>query len=164
MHLTLHLPHGGRRLCTRPTLGLHEDSACGGGGANNSSGGGGVGEGCGEGAQGRSLLSKNSVTSMFSAQTLWAAGFLGQGVRMGVFDTGIKEDHPHVKNIKCAALCWHVLLATSHHANDPKAIPRAPELVQPWPVLRPVVSVPVTITQEPRVLYTKYAIWCATLL
>ena len=63
-----------------------------------------MGEGCRVGAQRRSLLSKNSVTSMFSAQTLWAAGFLGQGVKMGVFDTGIKEDHPHVKNIKCGPL------------------------------------------------------------
>jgi subtilisin family serine protease len=55
------------------------------------------------GQQRRALLSKNSVTSMFSAQSLWAAGYLGQGVKMGVFDTGIREDHPHVKNIKCAA-------------------------------------------------------------
>ncbi len=30
--------------------------------------------------------------------TLWA-WFSGQGVRMGVFDTGIKGDHPDVKNI-----------------------------------------------------------------
>ena len=48
-------------------------------------------------------MSKNSVTAAFSAQSLWAAGYLGKGVKMGVFDTGIRDDHPHVKNIKCVA-------------------------------------------------------------
>ena len=55
-----------------------------------------------QGSGGVPCSPKNSVTGMFSAQVLWAAGYLGQGVKMGVFDTGIREDHPHVKNIKCA--------------------------------------------------------------
>ncbi len=50
----------------------------------------------------RRLLAANTVTSIFGAPELWAAGFKGQGVKMGVFDTGIRLDHPHVKNIKCA--------------------------------------------------------------
>ena len=50
--------------------------------------------------QRRHLLSKNSVTAAFSAQSLWAAGYQGKGVKMGVFDTGIRDDHPHVKNIR----------------------------------------------------------------
>ena len=37
------------------------------------------------------------------AQELWAAGFKGAGVKMGIFDTGIRLDHPHVKNIRCGA-------------------------------------------------------------
>ena len=87
------------RLCTRSTIGLHEEEL------RESSNGTGV--------QQRHLLSKNSVTAAFSAQNLWAAGYQGKGVKMGVFDTGIRDDHPHVKNIKCVALlplkgvCWH---------------------------------------------------------
>lgn len=41
---------------------------------------------------------------MFSADQLWEQGFRGAGVKMGVFDTGIRSDHPHVKNIRCALL------------------------------------------------------------
>ncbi len=37
----------------------------------------------------------------FHAEKLWEAGFKGAGVKMGVFDTGIRPDHPHVKNIRC---------------------------------------------------------------
>ena len=74
------------RLCTRSTIGLHEE---------------GFREPLnGTGSQ-RHLLTKNSVTAAFSAQSLWAAGYQGKGVKMGVFDTGIRDDHPHVKNIKC---------------------------------------------------------------
>ena len=75
------------RLCTRSTIGLHDEEF-----REPSNG---------TGTQ-RHLLSKNSVTAAFSAQSLWAAGYQGKGVKMGVFDTGIRDDHPHVKNIKCA--------------------------------------------------------------
>ena len=49
----------------------------------------------------RVLQARNSVTALFGAEKLWAAGFRGARVRMGVFDTGIRADHPHVKNIRC---------------------------------------------------------------
>lgn len=80
------------RLCTRPTIGLDEEVeqwAAGNGSADAAA------------SVRRQLLSKNSVTAAFSAQTLWSAGYQGKGVKMGVFDTGIRDDHPHVKNIKC---------------------------------------------------------------
>jgi hypothetical protein len=82
-----------RRLCTRPTLGLDDDELRG-----NASDAGGV-----AGAARRRLAARNSVTALFGAERLWAAGFRGAGVRMGVFDTGIRADHPHVKNIRRAA-------------------------------------------------------------
>ncbi|EIE27171.1 subtilisin-like protein [Coccomyxa subellipsoidea C-169] len=80
------------RLCTRPTIGLDDED-------------GDLwdlerGNRTGAAQQRRQLLSKNSVTAAFSAQSLWSAGFQGKGVKMGVFDTGIRQDHPHVKNIK----------------------------------------------------------------
>eukprot|EP00775_Hariotina_reticulata_P005633 gene5633-5872_t len=34
------------------------------------------------------------------AKVLWDEGFSGQGIKVGVFDTGIREDHPHIRNIK----------------------------------------------------------------
>ena len=89
------------RLCTRSTIGLHDEE---------------FREPLnGTGAQRRHLMSKNSVTAAFSAQSLWAAGYLGKGVKMGVFDTGIRDDHPHVKNIKCVAsvCCLAGLASTS---------------------------------------------------
>ena len=52
----------------------------------------------------RRLLQRQGVPLMFSAEQLWEQGFRGAGVKMGVFDTGIRSDHPHVKNIRCAAL------------------------------------------------------------
>eukprot|EP00899_Mesostigma_viride_P028660 jgi/Mesvir1/897/Mv17459-RA.1 len=41
-----------------------------------------------------------SVTSMFEAEKLWSQGFSGAGVKMAVFDTGVRADHPHFRNIK----------------------------------------------------------------
>jgi membrane-bound transcription factor site-1 protease len=49
--------------------------------------------------QRRRLLQAGSLASILQADSVWAEGFSGQGVRMGVFDTGIKGDHPDVKNI-----------------------------------------------------------------
>lgn len=83
------------RFCTRSTIGLDNDR-------EGESWVSERGNRTGATAQRRQLLSKNSVTAAFSAQSLWAAGYLGKGVKMGVFDTGIRQDHPHVKNIKCA--------------------------------------------------------------
>lgn len=39
------------------------------------------------------------MTSLFMAERLWAKGFSGAKVKMAVFDTGVREDHPHFRNI-----------------------------------------------------------------
>ena len=85
-----------RRLQTRSSFGLYDEG-------NQSAAGLGA-------AELRRLLAANSVTSISGAPELWAAGFKGQGVKMGVFDTGIRLDHPHVKNIKCVAGTFRQLL------------------------------------------------------
>jgi subtilisin family serine protease len=46
------------------------------------------------------LLQRSQITSMFEAEKLWAKGFTGAKVRMAVFDTGVRADHPHFRNIK----------------------------------------------------------------
>lgn len=48
----------------------------------------------------RLLLQRSQITSMFGAERLWAKGFTGAKVRMAVFDTGVRADHPHFRNIK----------------------------------------------------------------
>jgi membrane-bound transcription factor site-1 protease len=30
---------------------------------------------------------------------LWNKGYTGQGIKVAIFDTGLKKDHPHFKNI-----------------------------------------------------------------
>lgn len=40
------------------------------------------------------------VAQAMGASFLWEKGFTGQGVKMGVFDTGVKADHPHFRKIK----------------------------------------------------------------
>lgn len=45
-----------------------------------------------------------SVVDLFKAELLWKQGFRGELVKMGVFDTGIRLDHPHVKNIRYPSL------------------------------------------------------------
>ncbi|XP_044464197.1 subtilisin-like protease SBT6.1 isoform X1 [Mangifera indica] len=50
---------------------------------------------------GRHLLTqKSQVTSLFGADVLWGKGYTGAKVKMAIFDTGIREDHPHFRNIK----------------------------------------------------------------
>ena len=48
----------------------------------------------------RALHGRGTVTSLMGAEALWKQGFSGKGVRVGVFDTGIQENHPHIRNIK----------------------------------------------------------------
>ncbi|KAI3781823.1 hypothetical protein L2E82_11849 [Cichorium intybus] len=49
----------------------------------------------------RQLLShKSQVTSLFGAHALWSKGYTGAKVKMAIFDTGIRSDHPHFRNIK----------------------------------------------------------------
>lgn len=52
-----------------------------------------------QGRRRRQLLQQGTLASILQADSLWAQGFRGQGVKMGVFDTGIKGDHPDVKHI-----------------------------------------------------------------
>lgn len=46
------------------------------------------------------LLQRSQVTSLFGADRLWTKGFTGKKVKMAIFDTGIRADHPHFRNIK----------------------------------------------------------------
>ncbi|KAJ7567087.1 hypothetical protein O6H91_02G131800 [Diphasiastrum complanatum] len=46
------------------------------------------------------LLQRSHITSMFGAEKLWAKGFSGAKVKMAVFDTGVRADHPHFRNVK----------------------------------------------------------------
>mmetsp|Transcript_28999 Transcript_28999/g.55594 ORF Transcript_28999/g.55594 Transcript_28999/m.55594 type:complete len:1292 (+) Transcript_28999:258-4133(+) len=49
----------------------------------------------------RHLLSaRRSITDAFQASALWQKGFSGAKVRMAVFDTGVRSDHPHFRHIK----------------------------------------------------------------
>ena len=61
----------------------------------NASGGGG----------GRRLLRASGggpkqITKVLQAQKLWDLGFTGAGVKVAVFDTGLRKDHPHFKRVK----------------------------------------------------------------
>lgn len=45
-------------------------------------------------------LQKSQVTSLFGADVLWSKGYTGAKVKMAIFDTGIRANHPHFRNIK----------------------------------------------------------------
>ncbi|KAL6523530.1 Membrane-bound transcription factor site-1 protease [Orobanche gracilis] len=46
------------------------------------------------------FCSKSQVTSLFGADSLWSKGYTGTKVKMAIFDTGIRTNHPHFRNIK----------------------------------------------------------------
>ncbi|WOL14169.1 subtilisin-like protease SBT6.1 [Canna indica] len=46
------------------------------------------------------MMQRSQVTSLFGADRLWTKGFTGRKVKMAIFDTGIRADHPHFRNIK----------------------------------------------------------------
>uniref|UniRef100_J3MBK0 Uncharacterized protein n=1 Tax=Oryza brachyantha TaxID=4533 RepID=J3MBK0_ORYBR len=46
------------------------------------------------------MYCRSQVTSLFGAERLWGIGFTGRKVKMAIFDTGIRADHPHFRNIK----------------------------------------------------------------
>lgn len=46
------------------------------------------------------LMEKSQVTSFFGTDALWSKGYTGSKVKMAIFDTGIREGHPHFRNIK----------------------------------------------------------------
>lgn len=58
------------------------------------------------------MLQKSQVTSLFGADVLWAKGYTGAKVRMAIFDTGIRSDHPHFRNIKVLLVDGDVLFTT----------------------------------------------------
>lgn len=41
----------------------------------------------------------SSITDLFGVHQLWEKGFTGKGVKVAVFDTGLRQGHPHFKNI-----------------------------------------------------------------
>ncbi|XP_042498714.1 subtilisin-like protease SBT6.1 [Macadamia integrifolia] len=45
-------------------------------------------------------MQRSQVTSLFGAETLWEKGYTGSKVKMAIFDTGIRANHPHFRNIK----------------------------------------------------------------
>ncbi|GAB2219758.1 hypothetical protein Drorol1_Dr00007395 [Drosera rotundifolia] len=45
-------------------------------------------------------VQRTQVTSLFGADVLWAKGYTGEKVKMAIFDTGIRADHPHFRHIK----------------------------------------------------------------
>lgn len=47
----------------------------------------------------RSLLMSTQATEKLGAARLWQKGFHGERVRMAVFDTGVRADHPHFRHI-----------------------------------------------------------------
>ncbi|XP_010254111.1 PREDICTED: subtilisin-like protease SBT6.1 [Nelumbo nucifera] len=46
------------------------------------------------------MMQRSQVTSLFGAETLWTKGYTGAKVKMAIFDTGIRANHPHFRNIK----------------------------------------------------------------
>lgn len=46
------------------------------------------------------FLQRYQVTSFFGARGLWEKGYTGAKVKMAIFDTGIRANHPHFRNIK----------------------------------------------------------------
>ncbi|XP_078431783.1 SITE-1 protease isoform X2 [Wolffia australiana] len=46
------------------------------------------------------MMDRSQVTSLFGAEKLWEKGYTGAKVKMAIFDTGIRSDHPHFRHIK----------------------------------------------------------------
>ncbi|PIA64998.1 hypothetical protein AQUCO_00100457v1, partial [Aquilegia coerulea] len=46
------------------------------------------------------MMQRSQVTSLFGAEALWKKGYRGAKVKMAIFDTGIRANHPHFRNIK----------------------------------------------------------------
>lgn len=59
------------------------------------------------------MLQRSQVTSLFGADALWRKGYTGAKVKMAIFDTGIRADHPHFRNIKvCVFIYVYVFVYT----------------------------------------------------
>ncbi|XP_057969744.1 subtilisin-like protease SBT6.1 [Malania oleifera] len=46
------------------------------------------------------MMQRSQITSLFGADALWIKGYTGAKVKMAIFDTGIRANHPHFRNIK----------------------------------------------------------------
>jgi membrane-bound transcription factor site-1 protease len=88
------LKHPGRIL-TRPTFALADNAGHAGGNASAA-----------DPAAARRRLRLDaaagaaSLPVVLGADKLWAAGFDGTGIKVGIFDTGIKDDHPDVRSVE----------------------------------------------------------------
>jgi membrane-bound transcription factor site-1 protease len=40
------------------------------------------------------------ITGAFNAAKIWEQGYTGDGIKVAVFDTGVKQNHPHFKKVK----------------------------------------------------------------
>lgn len=47
-----------------------------------------------------SFSSQNQLNQMYRPESIWKKGYRGQGIRVGIFDTGVREDHPDLRNIR----------------------------------------------------------------
>ncbi|KAI8470645.1 MAG: hypothetical protein J3K34DRAFT_509177 [Monoraphidium minutum] len=87
----LSVSKGPGRLQTRPTLGLDPSDP------TQREGGGGE---LRRRRRARALRAGGGVAAMLGAEELWALGYTGGGIKVGVFDTGIRQDHPHLRRIR----------------------------------------------------------------
>lgn len=60
----------------------------------------GAGEPVVEAGAGAGAAPPSGVAGTFYAHELWAAGFTGRGVRVAVFDSGLRARHPHFRKVK----------------------------------------------------------------
>lgn len=57
-------------------------------------------DGAGKAGGSRSLMGGSTeLVDRLKPHVIWERGFSGTGIKMGVFDTGIKENHPDVEHI-----------------------------------------------------------------
>ena len=85
------------RLRTRPTIGMEPI------GWSRASNPGGYHDDDAEdagGARRRLLRAQRPVVDALGAEALWKLGHSGAKVRTGVFDTGVRADHPHFRKVK----------------------------------------------------------------
>ena len=85
------------RLRTRPTIGMEPI------GWSRASNPGGYYDDDAEdagGARRRLLRAQRPVVDALGAEALWKLGHSGAKVRTGVFDTGVRADHPHFRKVK----------------------------------------------------------------
>ena len=95
------------RLRTRPTIGLEPPGWEAPGEGDHSGYHDNVGDdgpaphaNASHGSARRALLMSQRVVDHFNANALWSKGYTGSKVRMAVFDTGVRSDHPHFRRVR----------------------------------------------------------------